>query len=70
MTGSSAVHDLGGVARLNRVVRFYRMVLRISLSIMLFLFVRSLVAQLPRPHIEVLATYVLFKATLVAYMYC
>jgi hypothetical protein len=67
MTGSSRP---SGIERLNKTVRFYRMILRISLTIMLFLFVRSFLSQLSPPTIGSLGAYVLFKLTLVGYMYC
>lgn len=56
--------------RLNRAVRFYRILLRVSLTILLFLFVKTLLSELPQPALAGLGAYVLLKLSLVIYMYC
>lgn len=65
----------GGFARehaeaLNRAVRFYRIFLRVALSIMMLLFANTLLAELPKPRLDALEAYIIFKLTLLGYMYC
>lgn len=56
--------------RLNKLVRVYRIVLKVGLTIMLILFVKSLLSQLPQPTMGGLEAFILLKLSLVGYMYC
>src|SRR5688572_18328527 len=56
--------------RLNKAVRFYRIALRISLTIIFLAFVKSILSKLPPPTITGQASFVILKGALVAYLYC
>ncbi len=64
------VPERTGTERLNRAVRFYRVILRVGLTIMFLLFARSLLSQVPRPQLGDLSAYIVLKLSLIGYMYC
>lgn len=58
------------VERVNRTVRFWRIVLRAALLVIFLLFVKATISQLPWPSLSGLGAYVILKLSFAIYMYC
>lgn len=59
----------GNQDRVNKVIRFYRIMARLFVTLLSAWFVKSLVSQLPYPSLADVEAYVVLKLGLVAYLY-
>lgn len=55
---------------LNKAVRIYRIIIRISITLIALLFLRNLFSKLPFPDIRSLESFVVLKISFVFYLYC
>lgn len=70
MTGTVTETSSTQQIHLNKIVRYFRVLLKLALTVVFLAFVRDLVAQLHFPTIEDLNGRVILKVTLVGCLYC